>query len=191
MDLSLYRRKVDLLLADYEHARRVCKEEKQNLREANENLLAAQEAQKLLQEIAQKVQEHAHSQIASVVSRCLEAVYGEEAYRFKIDFQKKRGRTEAILSFVCGDSVYSDPTNESSGGQMLLAAFALRVASLVLEFPQKRRFLALDEPFRDLDRGAREKIGVLLETLAKELGFQFLLTTHDLTISVGKEVELW
>lgn len=169
------RKKLDETLNQYKLLDSMVKIEKAALIAEEDNRANAEEAQQILQNAAIAIQEDAHDKIASVVSRCLEAVF-EEPYEFKIMFERKRGRTEASLVFVRGDLTLTDPINESGGGVIDVAAFALRLACLVLERPIRRRLLVLDEPFSKI-RGARnrERMRSLIEDLANEFQVQFII----------------
>lgn len=187
---SAFRRRLDPLLSEHRHASRQAKQETVALEAAKDRLRDAEEAQRIVQGVAQAVQTQAHRHIASVVTKCLCAVFGEDdAYEFRINFERKRGRTEAELTFV-RDGREMSPRDSSGGGAIDVASFALRLACLVLSQPSQRRLLVLDEPFKHLSRDFRPVMRELLMTLAKEMGVQFLIVTHDPALQVGKVVEL-
>lgn len=184
-----YRAFLDRKLGEYNHAIRQGREEELNqkrLKAKGQDLL---QAQQFLQEVAETVQNQAHRRIASVVSRCLEAVFQEDAYEFRIEFSKKRGRTEARLLFL-RDGMDVDPTEAAGGGVVDVAAFALRLACLCLSRPQRRKLLLLDEPFRFVSAEYRTAVKELVETLAKEMNMQFVIVTHSPDLVTGKVVEL-
>lgn len=156
--------------------------------EAEDNLTEINEAHEIIQLVAQAVQQEAHSQIAGVVSRCMEAVF-DEPYEFKINFDRKRGRTEAALTFVRED-LEVDPLTASGGGVVDVASFALRLACLVLARPQIRRLLCLDEPFRFVSKDYRPRVRALMEGLAKEMNVQIIQVTHIDELRCGTVVEL-
>lgn len=187
-DLLELRRRVDQLTAEYEHARRSVREERDRLGAASARLEAAVSAQKVVQEVAAGLQEQAHAQIAKVVSKCLAAVF-DDPYEFRVLFEQKRGKTEARLVYTRGDREF-DPTTEAGGGVVDVTAFALRVASVLLQRPALRRVLCLDEPFRMLSRDYAPRVRELLVTLAEELAFQFLVVTHSPALVAGRVVEL-
>jgi ABC-type glutathione transport system ATPase component len=180
--------KVDRARSEYKHWKRKVREEKELHETAKRDAERTEEAQTIVQAVAATIQEQAHRQIASVVSRCLEAVF-DDPYRFVIGFEKKRGKTEAVLTFE-RDGLKADPMTASGGGVVDVAAFALRLACLVLSAPQRRKLLVLDEPFRFASRDLRPKIRGMLETLAEEMGIQFVIVTHDPALVAGKVVEL-
>jgi DNA repair exonuclease SbcCD ATPase subunit len=189
MDLLQTGQQLASLRSRYDLACQQVKTERRELAAAQERLEQILTAQKLVQEVAEQVQTRAHQQIASVVTRCLKAVFGDDAYEFKIRFSQKRGRTEAQLLFV-RDGLEIEPTEAAGGGVIDVAAFALRLACLVLIRPQKRKLLVLDEPFRFLSQEFRPAVRELLETLARETGIQMIVVTHIPELQIGKVIEL-
>lgn len=141
------------------------------------------------QETAREIQERAHQRIASVVTRCLKTIFGDDAYDFMIRFESKRGQTEAQLMLV-RDGVEIEPMEAAGGGVVDVAAFALRLACLVLSRPPVRRLLLLDEPFKFVSMGYREQIRGLLLGLAEEMGVQIIMVTHLDDLRIGQVVEI-
>lgn len=188
-DLTSTRRKLDRLLGDLRLAQQQVAQEKVFLREAKAGRATATAAQALVQEVAKGVQEVAHQRIAAVVTRCLKAVFGEDAYTFVIRFASKRGKTEAQLLFV-RDGLEVDPVDAAGGGVVDVASFALRLACLLLATPPGRKLLVLDEPFRFVSKAYRPQVRRLLETLAGEMGVQIIMVTHAPELVAGKVIEL-
>lgn len=188
MNLKDTRRRLNSIKARYEVARHTARSEKVGLQEAQARLAALQESQVTIQAAAQMVQQQAHAQMAGVVTRCLAAIF-DEPYEFRITFEQRRGKTEAVLEFV-RDNNPVDPLTASEGGQVDVAAFALRLACLLLERPARRRLLVLDEPFRFIDKTNRPRLRALLESLAVEFSVQMVLVTHDPGLQIGKVIEL-
>lgn len=152
-------------------------------------VLKSQEAQAILQTIAQTIQQKAHERISEVVSHCLRAVFGEEAYTFKINFERKRGRTEAQLRFVRGD-LEVDPITASGGGQIDVAAFALRIACLILHRPRLSQVVVLDEPFKFVSEDYQPNVRTMLEELSEKMGIQIIMVTHNSSYETGKIISL-
>lgn len=193
MNLQEYRKEVNNLLADYRAICNQLDEEQKTFIKATNNHEFSQEAQQLLQEVAQVVQQEAHNRIASVVSLCLESVF-DDPYKFKIEFERKRGKTEARLVLTRNSLVLNDPINEAGGGVIDVASFALRLACLILSRPQKRRILVLDEPFTNI-RGKENRCRMrqLLMSLAQDLNVQFILNIDIDSypeFALGKVVEI-
>ena len=176
-DLTPYRCKLDRLLAQYFLAVSSGKKEEYELQQTERYLQCAEQAQQVIQVVAQEVQQSAHVQIATVVSKCLETVF-DQPYRFQITFERKRGQTEAKITFVRGE-LELDPKGGAGGGVIDVSAFALRLACLVLARPRKRRLLILDEGFRCLSSQYRPRIAEMFETLTVDLGLQIIQITHS------------
>jgi DNA repair exonuclease SbcCD ATPase subunit len=187
--MNQYNKLVARLESDYTTAQKTRARECKELDEAEEEVEATVEVQQVLQSLAATVQQQAHRRIASVVSRCLETVFEEDAYEFKINFEEKRGKTEARLLF-CRDGLEVEPLEAAGGGVVDVAAFALRLACLVLQRPVRRRLLVLDEPFRFVSKSYRPRLKSLLLSLANEFNVQFIMVTHIPDLMTGKVVEL-
>ncbi len=185
-NLSDLRRQLDRRLARRQQLAESIKKEIKAKEVADEFVQTVTQAQQAIQEVAQQVQQQAHKQVARVVSKCLSAVF-EQPYQLKIDFERKRGRTEAEFVYLCEGRKVAP--RQTSGGVLDVAALALRLASLVLTIPQARRLLVLDEPFQGLSSKNLQKMAALIETLAKELDLQIIIVTHDAELQIGKVVE--
>lgn len=187
-ELEDYQRKLDRLVAECDHAQRQVADEEAALAKAVVHVQACEKAQCIVQAVAEAVQEAAHQQIACVVTRCLKAVFGDEGYEFQIEFVRKRGRTEANLYFV-RDGLQLG-MEAVGGGVVDVAAFALRLASLALSLPRRRKLLIADEPFRFVSKEYRPQVKALLETLAEEMGLQIVMVTHSPDLVCGKVIEI-
>ena len=162
--------------------------ETQALAEAEERETTVLEALDLTQIVAQQVQQLAHTKIAGVVTKCLEAVF-DEPYQFRIEFERKRNQTEARLVLE-RDGLEVDPMSGSGGGVVDTVAFALRVACLVLSRPKLQKLLILDEPFKYVSADYLPRVRQLLETLSEEMGVQILMITHIPALETGAVVRL-
>lgn len=182
------REKLNLAKIKYLSSLERKQKEEEELDKAKKHLEHMLEAQNIIQEIAKVIQTKGQEQLASIVTRCLEAVC-DNPYEFKIIFEEKRGRTEARLVFI-RDGREIDPTTESGLGVVDIASFALRLSSLLLIRPAKRRVLVLDEPFRFVSEGVIPRVRELLLSLSKELGVQFIIITHEKGLRAGKILEL-
>lgn len=189
IDLSSVRKETNKLLQEYKHIERTVKEETKNLQESSRKVVVAFQAQQILQEIAANIQAQAHLQIVSVVTRSLKTVFGDKGYDFKINFNKKRGKTEAELVFI-RDGHEINPIDAGGIGVMDVASFALRLVAIMMSRPKKRRLLVCDEPFKHLSDEHRPAVREMLMSLAKELGFQILIVTHSRELMCGKVVEI-
>lgn len=179
---------LDRLQLEYERAVSDLSKAEKSMTATTTAMADALADQKAMQEIAAALQETAHRQVAAVVTRCLQAVFGP-SLEFRIVFEQKRGKTEARL-FVVRDGMLLDPLEEEGGGVVDVAAMALRLVAVVLSRPRRRRLLLLDEPMKHLSRDHRPAIIELLQALAEELDFQIVMTTHAPELAFGKVVRI-
>lgn len=163
--------------------------EERFLKDAEGHLTRAQDAQEILQRVAQAVQQQAHNRISEVVSSCLRAVFPDDPYEFKIVFERKRGKTEANLRFT-RRGLDVDPLTASGGGVVDVASFALRVACLVLHRPRLSRLVVLDEPFKFVSADYRENVRGMLEELSQDLKLQIVMVSHIEELEAGKVIQL-
>lgn len=155
---------------------------------AENEVETARSAQEIIQFVAQAVQQKAHERVAKVVSSCLASVF-DQPYQFSIEFVRKRGRTEAKLRFS-RNGLTVDPMEASGGGMIDVAAFALRVACLIMHRPRLRQILVLDEPFRFVSEEYQDNVRAMLEKLSVDLGLQIVMVTHNQAYATGKIVRL-
>ena len=190
MNLIESRERVNNLLDELKAAERRCSEERQELIKAEDYLIFAEEAQRGAQLVAEQVQQRAHKQIAGVVSRCLETVFFDEDYGFHIRFDKKRGRTEAVLILTKNGHEIENPLDYDSGAVCEMAGFALRLSCLILAKPSLRKLIIMDEPFKSMSAEYWENTRLLLEGLSRDFGIQIIMVTHNPKLQTGKVIEL-
>jgi len=182
------RSKANILLAELKHAERRAAEEKSAVADAEESLQASMEALELTQRVAEKIQNQVHQRIAGVVTSCLRSVFGDGS-EFRIEFTRARNKTEANLSFW-KDGFEESPMDASSGGKVDLAALALRIAVLRLKRPAVRQLVVADEPLKHLSKDLVPLARELIVKLAKDLGIQFIITTHNEALECGKVIRI-
>jgi len=168
-----------------------CKNAQSTLTSCEDDFTNATEALVIVKRVAAAIQKNVHDKISGIVSQCLATVW-EDPYEFKIHFREgARGGTEAHIVFVRDDQDV-DPLTASGGSVVDVAAFALRVASLMLSRPPKRRIALLDEPFKFVSADRRPRVRLMLEKLAAPppagLGVQFVMVTHIRELMCGKIV---
>ena len=191
MNLVKIRKQVNSLVSDLSLAKKNHKQEKANLKSAQNLLADTEEAQHIIQHVAQTIQQQAHNRIAGVVSKCLETVFvGEDVYGFKIHFDRKRGRTEARLVLTKNGHEIEDPLDFDSGGVCEVAAFALRLSCLVLSKPRLRKVILFDEPFKSISVDYLDNVRILMNKLSEEFGVQFIIVTHISQLETGKVIRL-
>jgi DNA repair exonuclease SbcCD ATPase subunit len=186
--IDLLRRKVQAGRAEMDSALSQTQSLTKRLQTAKESHRAWLEAQAVLQDASAAVQSLVHARIADVVTKCLQTVY-DDSLSFHVDFEQKRGKTEARLYFK-KDGHEVDPLEAGGLGWMEVASFALRMAVLKLHSPPVAQVLILDESFRMLDAEAKPRMAELLLELSREMKVQVILATHDKEFFSGKVVRL-
>lgn len=190
MTLDTISSRVESLQHEAYATKRRLEQERQAFRLAQRSLKDAEHIRAKVQVVAQAIQQQAHTRIAGVVTTCLRTVFGENSYEFRIKFVQKRGKTEALLILMRDGQEIADPINEDSGGVVQIAAFALRLACLVLARPRLRRLLVLDEPFPHVSALYRPAVRQMLKQLSQDFDVQFVIVTHEDQYKQGKVMQL-
>jgi DNA repair exonuclease SbcCD ATPase subunit len=165
-------------------------EEKRKLKEAKKHFHKTEKARVICQIVAEMVEREAHKQVSQIVTICLQTVFGND-YDFQLVFKKKRGKTEAELQLSFKGNVLEDPINSGSGGVLDVAGFGLRLACIMLQKPQPRKILVLDEPFKNLHGSAfRIRTRQLLEKLTDDFNVQIIIVTGITDFEIGKVINL-
>ena len=150
----------------------------------------AEAARVLVQGAATEAQDAALAGMIDTCNHALAAIFGEHAYTLSARAVAARGKTEVTLSFISPQGHEVDPLTASGGGAVDVAAFALRVAAVLMTRPQARSVMVMDEPFKFLSEDHRPAAAQLLLELADNIGFQFILVTHFPELAVGTVVRL-
>lgn len=134
-----------------------------------------EKAQIFIQTIAKETQEGLKYHIEEVIQLALDSCF-PGIYKFSINFELARGKTEARLIFKKnGFSI--DPMNSNGRGFVNLVSLGLRIACWSLSRTEK--ILILDEPFDRLSSDLHLLVGKILQRLSEELGIQFIIVTHN------------
>jgi DNA repair exonuclease SbcCD ATPase subunit len=187
-ELTKYRRCLDKKLAEIAVHTDQQKKAAANLEALDELLNDIIESQRHAQYVISGIQERVHSRIAGVVSSCLATVF-DRPYKFKMLFERKRNRTEARCIFE-RDGLRVDPMTASGGGMVDVAAFALRLAGLLLRKPTPRKIIVMDEPFKFVSAEWRDNVRLLMDKLAADFGVQLIQVTHIEELVTGKVIRL-
>lgn len=145
-------------------------------------------ARQISQEVASTLQQQCFNQIGHVVTKCLTAVF-DDPYTFKLEYTQKAGKTQVGFKFLRNGHEI-DPMLAAGGGVIDIASFALRVAALLLSKPTPRMVLILDEPFRFVSAEYRDRVRLLIEKLATEMGIQFIIVTHMEELKCGAVLQV-
>ena len=148
-----------------------------SIKEAGRTLRQHEQAREVIREVGLKTQQQLQFHISDITSLALDAVF-PNPYELVAEFVQRRNKTECDL-FFSRDGNKVDPLTASGGGAVDVAAFALRVASWSMQRPKSRCTLVLDEPMRFLSAEYQEKASVMIKEVAKKLGIQFIIITHE------------
>ena len=158
------------------------KSEEENI--SNE-IINTEQAQAIIQIVAQKTQEELEYCLSEIVSLALSAVF-DDPYKLKVNFVIRRGKTECDLLFEKNEEIF-DPLTSSGGGAVDIAAMALRVAIWSLTQPKPRNILILDEPFRFLSKEYQIKASIMLNELSRKLNLQIIMVSHSESLIEGAD----
>lgn len=169
-------------LNSYIEKERTLLEEKQRNLEAHtekakscvRGLELARKAKLIVQTVAEDTQNRVKYHISNTVTTALSTVF-PDPYVFKLNFVKKRGRTEGELRFEKDGYEYV-PVDDSGGGVLDIASFALRLAMWGLE--GSSQVVLLDEPSKHLSEKYQDRYCDLLRALQNDLNIQFIIITH-------------
>lgn len=145
------------------------------LLEKKARLLNLEQAQALIQKVAQETQGQLKYHIQALVQNALDAVF-PTSYIFRISFELRRGQTEVDI-YLDKDGSLIDPQDAAGGGVVDIVTFALRVVAWSLS--KTAPVLVLDEPFKWVSAGLRPVCGELLRGISDRLGLQIIMVTHD------------
>jgi DNA repair exonuclease SbcCD ATPase subunit len=136
----------------------------------------SEQAQQVLQIVAEMTQNQLSYEISTIVTLALESVFNTP-YAFELEFVQRRGKTEADMFFVRNGERLS-PLTSSGGGTVDVACFALRVALLKIAKGKYRNTLILDEPAKHLSTDLQEKFSQMVQQISKELSLQIIMVSH-------------
>ena len=141
------------------------------------DLFSFEKARAIMQLVAKETQEQLEYKISELVSLGLSAIF-DNPYELVLNYEIKRGKTEADLLFKRGENVVK-PMLSSGGGAVDVAAMGLRIAIWSLKSPRTRNTIVMDEPFRFLSKQHQVKAGQLLSEISSKLGIQIIMVTHN------------
>ena len=140
----------------------------------NARALSIIEAQTIIQKIAVETQTQLRFKIEDIVNKILETTFPE--YSFELEYEVKRGKSEANLKFYKGTHQV-DPTSSDGGGIVDVCCVALRLA--IWSLSDTRPILILDEATKHLSAKDAPRFAAVFSTIANELGIQVIMPTHS------------
>lgn len=141
----------------------------------SETLEATKMAQAVGQKAAADTQEQLRVHITDLVQSALDAVFPGK-YKFGVEFEAKRGQSEARL-YIERDEEQYDPIESNGGGLKDVMSLSLRMACWMLS--RSDNVLLLDEPFKNLSAEYRPMMADLLYEMSRSMGLQVIMVTHE------------
>lgn len=192
MDLSNFRTK----LSEYQGSKKQIEKNisnlKSDIKKSKSNLITIQEAKLIIQTVAHDTQNQLEYHLNELVSLAMKAIWRENAYELKMQFNIKRGRTEAEPLFV-KDNKKRRPLKNTGFGPVDVASFFLRPTLWSLENPKKRNTFFYDEPFRHLNDPEgilHKRAAQMIQEASKRIegGIQIIIVTqkHELIDAADK-----
>lgn len=176
MQYADYSSKLNKALASYElHKERLAEITETIDTEKVPLLKNTEEAQAFLQKVAQETQEQLKYHIQDIVQMALNAVFPGK-YEFMVDYEIKRGKTEARIYLKSGDTEI-DPMTECGGGVVDIIALALRITAYTLS--NTSNTIILDEPMRFVSKDLQYAAAEIIKHLSEKLNVQFIIVTHN------------
>ncbi len=161
---------------------------KQSVKEKQRDQRKHEQAREVIRTVGIATQQQLSYHISDITSLALDAVFNDP-YKLVTEFVERRNKTECDLYFE-RDGNKVDPLSASGGGAVDVAAFALRLSSIILAKPRLRKLMVLDEPFKNISEKYLPNTILLLEGLAKDFKVQFIMVTHITQLQIGKVIEL-
>lgn len=173
MELEQIGEKLNRIVVQRESSKKLLEDRMNRLEEIKNETEVILKSQALLQEVAKEVQSKLSMKIDSIVNLGLATCFPE--YTFKLRYVSARGKTEVEFVVLMGEDEV-DPMLQNGGGLVDLLTFCLRVA--IYTISNTDSVILLDEPFKYVSKGLRDKTAELLHTLSERLNLQFIEVTH-------------
>lgn len=155
-----------------------CETIKKRINALNRLAINIEDAQAIVRLIATDTQNQLAEKISGIVTMALNSVFEEDEFEFKIEYDEKRGKTEANM-FLLQNGNECDIMEGSGGGIADVVALALRIALWNISTPKTAPVLIFDEPCKFISRDLQYKAGKIMKLLHEKLGMQIIVVSHD------------
>lgn len=182
MKIPELRKKIEQLRGKQDQLFHEITEAEQEVKEKSRLLRCYEKAAAIVNQVGLETQKQLEYHLAEQVSLALETVF-EDPYRLVVEFEEKRGKSEAFILFERRGRKAS-PEGSVGGGAIDVAAFSLRVAFWHMRQDIKtRNTLILDEPFKGLKgEDANKRALQLLNVVSKQnkkRGLQIIMISDE------------
>jgi DNA repair exonuclease SbcCD ATPase subunit len=142
-----------------------------------------EEALDIMNTVGTLVQQEFEEVVEELVTQALRFVFGD-SYSFEVESKISRNQPEINL-YINVDGERYIPEDDSSGGEMDVASFALRVILWAIQYDRTEATLLCDEPFRNVDPNKLPCLREMVRYLSDMLGIQFIIVTHSPELAGG------
>jgi len=178
--LIKYRRIIDKSMTKRDILREQLQDKYKVIKENENYIESIVTARWVLSEATKLTQQKFSGYLESLVTKALTAVF-DRPFRFIVDFQLKRNKSECYFYVQDGDKDPEVPKTEMGGGCLDVISVALRIALWSLQKPRSCDVLILDEPMKFVGKGLLLNNAVkMLKEISHKLGFQLIIVTHEI-----------
>lgn len=189
MTIEQYKEKINQHIGKRDALRTALEAKKKQLKDSKRRLRWTEKGRTIVQREAKALQRGTEEYVSDMVTLALQAVFTEEDLSFELEFEERRGKTEADLWLIEEGERVRPRESTFGGGVIDVASIALRIAIWSLS-RKTRNTIILDEPFSSLkdpsgtlQKQARE----MLVDLSRhpDIQLQIIMISHDPDIQEG------
>lgn len=128
-----------------------------------------------LQDEGVATQNYMVKHVQSLVTLGIRDVFGKDGYDFVMEV-RCTDRAMSVDFFLERDGELFDPLECCSYGVVDVMCFCLRIA--IWSIVPGRRTMIFDEPFKNVSKEYRKKLGAFVRKISEQMDFQFIISTH-------------
>lgn len=175
-NIDFYSRKFNELQGQKSSIEKLLSSEKERNNKYIKDLKDALLASEVIFHVGKQTQEGLSVKIEKTTTTALQYVLNDP-YTFHVDWDVSNNRTQCNLKFK-KDGFEYNPLKDSGGTASDIASIALRTAVWALPEERTSPVFVLDENFKHVSKGMREKASEFLKHLCDSLGLQVITATH-------------
>ncbi len=154
------------------------KDAKKLLSDLKKELINEKKAHVLVTKVGEEIQGEFGDQLSALVTSCLNIVFIDDVYEFKVVFETKRNSTSVRFDLTKNGKTQG-LMDSSGGGVINIVTIGLRFAMYSMSHDKSRNCLIIDEGFGAL-RGSDnvKRVYEMLDTISKSLGLQLIMINN-------------
>ena len=176
IEIAKLRQKLEQQKGKQQHLISQGEKTRHKIRKLDKERKCSEEAQAILQTVAQLTQQQLEYHVSTITSLAMNAVF-QNPYKVDLSFVLRRGKTEADIRFVRNEEAVH-PLTAAGGGAADIAAFALRITLWSLSPRKSRPVFFLDEPFKHLSDDLQPKALEMIKQISDKLGIQIIMISQ-------------